>query len=86
MLRRSPLPVPDPSLDPCLLRRRIRVRGEDEIWLRSVLEAYDGLALLYADGSGTVTLGAPLDRAAELDALLAELCGEARLLLLREPA
>ena len=76
--------VPDPSLDPALCRRRVRVAGDDEVWLRSVLEAYDGLALLYADGTGTVTLAAPLGRAAELDALLAELIAEANLHLLPE--
>jgi len=71
--------APDPSLDPRLSRRRVRLSGADEVWLRSVLEAYDGLALLYGDGSGTVTLAAPVERSAELDALIAELAAEARL-------
>jgi hypothetical protein len=73
------MPAPDPSLDPRLARRRIRLSGEDEVWLRSVLDAYEGLALLYGDGSGTVTLATPLERSAELDSLLAELASEARL-------
>lgn len=74
----------DPSLDPGLVRRRVRLLGDDEFWLRAVIEAYDGLALLYGDGTGTVTLAAPVDRVDELDALLDELGAEARLLLLRD--
>ena len=73
------MPAPDPTRDPALARRRLRVTGADEVWLRSVLEGYEGLASLYGDGTGIVTVMAPADRAAELDALLAELCGEAAL-------
>jgi hypothetical protein len=47
-----------------------------------VIEGYDGLASLYGDGSGIVTLTTTASRAAELDELLTELCGEAALLLL----
>ena len=75
---------PDPSLDPRLVRRRVRVLDDDVVWLRSLLEAYDGLALLYGDGSGTVTLAAPVERGAELDELLADLSREARLHVLPE--
>lgn len=74
--------APDPSLDPRLSRRRVRLLGTDEVWLRSVLEAYEGLALLYGDGSGTVTLATPVERSAELDELIAELTAEARLQVL----
>lgn len=49
------------------------------VWLRSVLEGYEGLATLYGDGSGVVTLTTPDDRIAELDDLLEALCAEAAL-------
>jgi hypothetical protein len=62
--------------------RRLRVANADVVWLRSVLEGYDGLAALYGDGSGVVTLSTPDVRAAELDSLLDELCAEAALLRL----
>jgi hypothetical protein len=65
-----------------LLLRRVRVADPDVVWLRSVLEGYDGLASLYGDGSGIVTLTTTASRAPELDELLAELCGEGSLLLL----
>jgi len=62
--------------------RRLRVANPDVVWLRSVLEGYDGLAALYGDGSGVVTLTTPHGLATELDALLDELCIEAALLRL----
>jgi hypothetical protein len=66
-----------------LTLRKIRVADADVVWLRSVLEGYDGLAALYGDGSGVVTLSAPDALAAELDALLDELCSEASIALLK---
>lgn len=65
-----------------LTLRRLRVADADVVWLRSVLECYEGLAALHGDGSGVVTLSTPDAQAAELDALLDELCAEAPLLRL----
>jgi hypothetical protein len=65
-----------------LTLRRVRVANADVVWLRSVLEGYDGLAALYGDGSGVVTLTTTHGLAAELDALLEDLCMEAALLRL----
>lgn len=68
--------------DPALAQRKLRVADADVVWLRSVLEGYDGLALLSGDESGTVILTTTLTQASELDALLADLSAEAPLLLL----
>jgi hypothetical protein len=54
------------------------------VWLRSVIEGYDGLASLYGDGSGVVTLTSTVSRAHELEALLVDLCAEAPLLRLSQ--
>jgi hypothetical protein len=62
-----------------LTRRRIRVADGDVVWLRSVLEGYDGLASLHGDGSGIVTLSTTHALTAELDALIDDLCAEAAL-------
>jgi hypothetical protein len=59
--------------------RRLRVADADVVWLRSVLEAYEGLASLYGDGSGVVTLATTACQSAELDELLDELAAEAAL-------
>lgn len=65
-----------PILGEGLCARRIRIRDEDVYWLRGVLEGYDGIASLFGEGTGEVTLAAPADRAAELDALLVDLARE----------
>ncbi len=65
--------VSDPLLGPGLVSRRVRVPRDEVAWLRYVLEAHDGLANLHGDGEGTITLVTTESRAAELDAILAEL-------------
>jgi len=65
-----------------LIQRRVRVADADVVWLRSVLEAYEGLAELYGDRSGVVTLTTTASQARELDTLLDELASEAAIHLL----
>ena len=74
MLRR--VSETSPIAGPGLASRRLRVADGDVVWLRSVLEAYDGLAGLYGDGSGVVTLTTTESQAHELDALIDELARE----------
>jgi hypothetical protein len=62
-----------------LTLRRLRVADADVVWLRSVLEAYEGLASLYGDGSGVVTLTTTACQSHELDELLDELVTDAAL-------
>jgi hypothetical protein len=66
-------------LDRGLTLRRLRVADADVVWLRSVLEAYDGLASLHGDGSGVVTLTTTPCQTRELDELLDDLVAEAPL-------
>lgn len=68
--------------DPLGYRVRLRAADRDVVWLRSVLEGYDGLASLYGDGSGVITLTTTSSQASELDALVSELCREAPLVRL----
>lgn len=65
-----------------LAQRKLRVADGDVVWLRSILEAYDGLAGLYGDGSGVVVVTTTASQAQELDELLDELTREACLLRL----
>lgn len=73
------MPVAEFLASPDLYSVRLRVANHDVVWLRSVLEGYDGLGALYGDGSGVVTVTTTASRAQELDALLGELCAEAAL-------
>jgi hypothetical protein len=60
-------------LGPGLSSRRVRVSREEVAWVRYVLEAHDGLANLYGDGTDVITLVTPTCNEAELDAVIAEL-------------
>ena len=62
--------------------RRVRVADPDVVFVRSVLEAYDGLVQWSGDGSGVLTLSVAASQAPVLDELLAELAGEVALQVL----
>lgn len=62
---------------PGLVERRLRVADSDVVWLRALLEAYDGLGYLFGDGSGIVSLTTTTSQAAALDAFVAQLGEEA---------
>lgn len=69
--------MPAPPLDgPGLTTRRLRVHDADVVLLRAIVEAYEGLAVFYGDGSGLIALSAPEGRAHELDQLVDDLTRE----------
>lgn len=55
---------------------RVRVATEDHAWFRSILEAYEGLATWFCDGSGVFTVTGPPERDGELRGLLEDLRAE----------
>lgn len=65
--------------------RFLRISDEDVVWLRSILEAYDGLACLSGNSHGIVTLVTPLDRAVELDSLIDEIALEINIAKIKDP-
>ncbi len=65
-----------PALGAGTVAISVRVADVDVVWLRSVLEAYDGLGTLYGDGSGMVLLLTTDSRADELKVLLGEIRSE----------
>jgi hypothetical protein len=66
------MPAPRP-FGPGLTTRSLRIADPEVVVLRAILEAYDGLALLYGDRTGRVTLATTACQAAQLDALLTDL-------------
>jgi hypothetical protein len=56
--------------------RRVVLRAPDVVFFKGVIEASEGLAAVFAESGGDLTVAAPSDRAAELDALLDSLCVE----------
>ncbi len=56
--------------------RRVLVRAKDVVFVKGILEASEGLAQLFAEGGGDLTLAAPACLEAELDALVEDLVME----------
>ena len=60
-----------------LVTRALLMKSDgDVVWLRGILEAYEGLAGLYGDGSGEIVLFAPVSRERELDTFLEDVANE----------
>jgi hypothetical protein len=59
-----------------MVTRRVLVAAPDVALLKGIVEAHEGLAQVFAERGGDLTLAAPADRARELDALVADLCAE----------
>jgi len=68
-------PVP-PMVGEGMVVRRILIEAKDVALLKGIVEAHDGLAQVFAERGGELTLAAPADREAELEALVADLCAE----------
>jgi hypothetical protein len=74
MLRLT-MPVP-PLLDSDLVARRVRVRARDTVFVRGVLEASEGVGVLFAEHGGDLVLAAPRSLEAALDEVIADLVAE----------
>lgn len=68
------------AVAPCvgegMVVRRIVLRAPDVVFFKGVIEASEGLAAVFAESGGDLTIAAPADRTAELDAVLESLCAE----------
>jgi hypothetical protein len=53
--------------------RRVNARPSDVVFIRGVLEASDGVAVMFSEGGGELLIAAPRSRERELDELLADL-------------
>lgn len=65
-----------PLLGEGMVTFQVRVRTPDVVFFKGVLDAHDGLCQVFAEKGGDLTVAAPISRAAELDAVLEELCAE----------
>jgi hypothetical protein len=72
MARRS---VP-PFVGDGMCVRRVLVPAPQVVFFKGVLEAHEGLAQVFAEHGGELTVACPNDRASELDRVLADLLPE----------
>lgn len=56
--------------------RKVLIEAKDVALLKGIVEAHEGLAQVFAERGGELTIAAPADREAELEALVADLCAE----------
>jgi hypothetical protein len=59
-----------------MITRRLVVRAKDVAFLKGIIEAHEGLAQLFAEGGGDLTIAAPAGREAALDELVRDLALE----------
>jgi hypothetical protein len=59
-----------------MVTRQVLVRASDVVFVKGIVEGLEGLAQVFAERGGELTLAAPACRAKELDALVDDLCVE----------
>lgn len=59
-----------------MISRRLVVRAKDVVFVKGIIEAHDGLAHVFAETAGDLTIAAAAGREAELDELVNDLAAE----------
>jgi hypothetical protein len=63
-------------VDPTHVTRRVLVAAEEVVYVRSILEASNGVAAVYSESGGDLTFVTSPCRVAELEQVLLDLKGE----------
>lgn len=72
--KRAALSLPDASAG--MLSRRLSVPAPHVVFVKGVIEASEGLAVVFAEHGGELTIAAPLEREADLVEILRDLAIE----------
>jgi hypothetical protein len=72
--RRAALTVAEASAG--MLVRELSVRAPDVVFVKSIIEASEGVAAIFAERGGELTIAAPQGRGAELAELLQDIASE----------
>ena len=65
-----------PCVGEGMVTRRLLVHARDVVYLKGIVEASEGIEQVFGEKGGELTLAAPVERAAELAALVKDLCDE----------
>ena len=63
-------------MGPGMVVHKVVLPSREVVFFKGVIEASEGLAAVFAESGGDLSVAAPSDRARELDALLDVLCAE----------
>jgi len=77
----KPLPTATSMLLDGLAFRRIRVAARDVVFVKGLIEASEGLAVVFADSGGELTLATSPSQAGRLDEIIADLTQDVGALL-----
>lgn len=69
------MPFP-PLVDADMVTRKVCAQSKDVVFVRGVLEASEGVAVLFAESGGDLTIASCKSRAAEMDQVLSDLTDE----------
>ncbi len=59
-----------------MVSRRVMLRAKDVVFLKGIVEASEGIAQVFAERGGDLTLASPTSREHDLDLLIEDLCAE----------
>ncbi len=65
-----------PCVGDGMVVRHIVLRARDVVFFKGVVEASEGLAAVFAERGGDLTIAAPRERERELDEVIDALCAE----------
>lgn len=65
-----------PMIGDGLVARGMRVTARDVVFVKGIVEALEGIAVVFAEKGGDLVICAPVSREKELDALVDDLCAE----------
>jgi hypothetical protein len=76
MMRFMPRKAVSACVGDGMIVRRVVMPARDVVFFKGIVEASEGLAAVFAESGGDLTVAAPAERGPELDSLLAELLAE----------
>ncbi|MEO7113885.1 MAG: hypothetical protein ABI183_25820 [Polyangiaceae bacterium] len=65
-----------PLIGDGLVTRGLRVVARDVVFVKGIIEALEGIAVVFAEHGGDLVIAAPVSREKELDLLVDDLCAE----------
>jgi Domain of unknown function (DUF4911) len=68
--------VARPLIGEGLVTRGLRVVARDVVFVKGIIEALEGIAVVFAEHGGDLVIAAPVSREKELDLLVDDLCAE----------
>jgi hypothetical protein len=68
--------VARPLIGEGLVTRGLRVVARDVVFVKGIIEALEGIAVVFAEHGGDLVIAAPISREKELDLLVDDLCAE----------